>query len=56
VAPNRELTYQGEARLTERNQTGGALVKETHVHRKTPMTHAFAANVGSRSLVRVAVL
>ena len=40
VAPNRELTYQGEVRLTVRNKTGGALVKETHVHLNTPMTHA----------------
>jgi len=39
VRPNRDFTYQGQARLTVRQKTGAELVKETHVRLNTPMTH-----------------
>ena len=38
AGPDPKLAYQGAARLTVRNKTGGELVKETLVHLSTPMT------------------
>ena len=38
IGPDPSFTYQGVARLTVRNKTGGELVKETLVHLSTPMT------------------
>jgi 2-methylcitrate dehydratase len=39
VGADPAFTYQGQARLTVRNKTGGQLVKETSVRLLTPMTH-----------------
>jgi 2-methylcitrate dehydratase len=38
IGPDPSFTYQGVARLTVRNKTGGELVKQTLVHLNTPMT------------------
>lgn len=38
IGPDPSFTYQGAARLTVRNKTGGELVKQTLVHLDTPMT------------------
>jgi 2-methylcitrate dehydratase len=40
VAAAPEFSYQGQARLTVKNKSGGQLVKETHARLLTPMTPA----------------